>query len=254
MLGGGALAVAGAVRPAKRARRTLRQGGFTGGGAGGAGDPRYLAAAAEATRRWAYLSAVPVPVPVPAPIGFLPAVSLTGALGGALCGIGVAVLLQQFAVAELTQSLLITSVVIGLLVGGLVLPSIGRAVAASRVNRLLVAASGRLPGGAPAGPGVVPAPSAGAAPAGAPAPAQAPAPAPASAPAPAALCRVPASGLPARPGPDPSAPVVAQLAPGLVFALVERRGDWAHLRAPNGWEGWVDGRLLEPAGLGGPGA
>lgn len=56
---------------------------------------------------------------------------------------------------------------------------------------------------------------------------------------------VPASGMSAWPAPDPTAAVVANLAPGLPLELVERRGDWGHVVASNGWTGWVDARLLE---------
>ncbi|GGW12898.1 hypothetical protein GCM10018980_06450 [Streptomyces capoamus] len=34
------------------------------------------------------------------------------------------------------------------------------------------------------------------------------------------------------------------LDPLLPVQLVERRGDWGHIRCANGWAAWVDGRLL----------
>jgi len=58
--------------------------------------------------------------------------------------------------------------------------------------------------------------------------------------------RVPADGLPAWPEPDPNAASSAQLPARLEVAVVEERGSWAHVTAENGWEGWVDGRGLEP--------
>jgi hypothetical protein len=61
----------------------------------------------------------------------------------------------------------------------------------------------------------------------------------------------PARGLPAWNTPDGSTPVAAQLEPGIPLEVVERRGDWAHVRAVNGWHGWVDGRRLLPLPPGG---
>jgi len=57
---------------------------------------------------------------------------------------------------------------------------------------------------------------------------------------------VPAGGLPAWSNPDPDAAAATQLAAGLEVSTLERRGDWARVTAENGWEGWVDGRALEP--------
>jgi len=56
--------------------------------------------------------------------------------------------------------------------------------------------------------------------------------------------RIPAGGLDAWEAPDPSRPVTARVGEGTEVALVERLGDWANVRASNGWEGWVDGRRL----------
>lgn len=208
---GAAGAILAGLRPPRLARRKLRAARM--GAGGGPGDPAALAAAADQARRWAFLSAFPLPVP----IGFAPAVSLTGGLGGAVAGLGAAVLLQQFAVAELTAGLLVGCVVLGVIGGGVVAPTIGRAVAASQVNAALrSAAGGTAPPGHPgAGPTSPP------------------------------TCRVPAGGLEARDRPHPQAAVTAHLAPGLRFTVVETRADWARLRAPNGWEGWVDARCLE---------
>ena len=51
-------------------------------------------------------------------------------------------------------------------------------------------------------------------------------------------------GMPSWSQPDPGSPAAGWLQPGLGVLLTERRGDWAHVSAPNGWSGWVDGRNL----------
>lgn len=56
--------------------------------------------------------------------------------------------------------------------------------------------------------------------------------------------RVPLGGMRAYAHPHPAAPVVAELPERLELRLVERRADWANVRAVNGWTGWVDGRRL----------
>ena len=53
-------------------------------------------------------------------------------------------------------------------------------------------------------------------------------------------------GLPAWATPDPTHPAVATLDPGLGVELVAWWGEWAHIRCSNGWEAWVNGRLLSP--------
>ena len=57
---------------------------------------------------------------------------------------------------------------------------------------------------------------------------------------------VPAKGLPAWATPDPTHPAVATLDPGLGVQLMTWWGEWAHVRCSNGWEAWVNGRLLTP--------
>jgi CRP-like cAMP-binding protein len=57
---------------------------------------------------------------------------------------------------------------------------------------------------------------------------------------------VPDGGLSAWNHPDPDEPVATQLAAGVEVAVLEERGSWARVSAANGWEGWVDGRALEP--------
>ena len=55
---------------------------------------------------------------------------------------------------------------------------------------------------------------------------------------------VPAGGLVAWEHPDPSLPPVAVLPERVELAIESSYGDWAHVRAQNGWIGWVDGRRL----------
>lgn len=55
---------------------------------------------------------------------------------------------------------------------------------------------------------------------------------------------VPAGGVSAWPQPDASQGTPIRLTVGLPLMMVERRGEWARIRASNGWEGWVDARRL----------
>lgn len=55
---------------------------------------------------------------------------------------------------------------------------------------------------------------------------------------------VPPQGLRAWNAPDPSGPVVANLAPGLPIQVAEVRGAWARVICSNGWTGWIDGRII----------
>ena len=55
---------------------------------------------------------------------------------------------------------------------------------------------------------------------------------------------VPPQGLRAWAAPDPSGPVVANLAPGLPIQVSEVRGAWARVICSNGWTGWIDGRII----------
>ena len=57
--------------------------------------------------------------------------------------------------------------------------------------------------------------------------------------------RVPVEGLPAWQVPDGSTQAVG-LNGGLELQQVQRVGDWAQVRATNGWTGWVDARRLLP--------
>jgi hypothetical protein len=60
----------------------------------------------------------------------------------------------------------------------------------------------------------------------------------------------PSGGMQAWFAPDGTRPVIATLAAGVRLRVIERRGDWAHVAASNGWSGWVDGRRLEPVPAG----
>jgi hypothetical protein len=57
--------------------------------------------------------------------------------------------------------------------------------------------------------------------------------------------RVPPGGLPAWATPNASLPPVAMLPRYLELLVEQRLGDWALVRAENGWRGWVDARMLE---------
>lgn len=59
--------------------------------------------------------------------------------------------------------------------------------------------------------------------------------------------RVPPEGLASWANPDPAG-VSTPLAGGLDVELVQQIGDWAHVRASNGWTGWVDARRLAQPG------
>lgn len=58
--------------------------------------------------------------------------------------------------------------------------------------------------------------------------------------------RAPWTGMYAWPGPDLRLPTAAVLDPDLDVGVLGWHGDWAHIRCSNGWEAWVDGRLLVP--------
>lgn len=57
---------------------------------------------------------------------------------------------------------------------------------------------------------------------------------------------VPAGGLLAWIEPDPAAEPVATLEAGVELRIAGESGAWARVVAANGWEGWVDGRALQP--------
>jgi hypothetical protein len=104
----------------------LTTGAMIGGGGGAAEEPRPVAARTSLPRaRWR------------------PKLSLFGLLAGLVGGVGVGVLLQQYAVVYPTRSVAIIYIVVGLLTG-LVIPSIGRWFGVRAVNRAVDDAERRL--------------------------------------------------------------------------------------------------------------
>ena len=61
----------------------------------------------------------------------------------------------------------------------------------------------------------------------------------------AATHRAPSEGMDAWSDPDPAAAPASELEGKIEVQVVETAGEWAKVRGQNGWEGWVDGRLLE---------
>lgn len=61
----------------------------------------------------------------------------------------------------------------------------------------------------------------------------------------AATHRAPREGMDTWVNPDPGAEPSSEVAGQVELAVVETAGAWARVRGENGWEGWVDGRLLE---------
>ncbi len=63
--------------------------------------------------------------------------------------------------------------------------------------------------------------------------------------------RAPREGMDAWADPDAATQPSSELEGRVEVQLTEVAGEWARVRGPNGWEGWVDGKLLEqidPAG------
>jgi hypothetical protein len=73
-----------------------------------------------------------------------PRITLLGIVCGLIAGVGLAVLLQQYSVAIATRMLLIQTLVLGVVVYGLILPTIGRTIAVMRVNGRIAEAERRL--------------------------------------------------------------------------------------------------------------
>jgi hypothetical protein len=61
----------------------------------------------------------------------------------------------------------------------------------------------------------------------------------------AATHQAPREGLDAWTSPDPGAQPSSEVAGQVELAVVETAGAWARVLGQNGWEGWVDGRILE---------
>lgn len=57
--------------------------------------------------------------------------------------------------------------------------------------------------------------------------------------------RAPREGLDAWASPDPEVAPSSEVAGQVELAVVASAGAWVRVRGQNGWEGWVDGRLLE---------
>ena len=66
----------------------------------------------------------------------------------------------------------------------------------------------------------------------------------------AATHRAPREGMDAWSAPDPTVGASSELEAKVEVQVVEVAGEWAKVRGENGWEGWVDGRLLEQLGDG----
>ena len=58
---------------------------------------------------------------------------------------------------------------------------------------------------------------------------------------------VPAGGMPTWDAADPTRQPITTLQAGVELQVLEMLGAWAHVRAANGWAGWVDGRILVPS-------
>jgi hypothetical protein len=133
-------------------------------------------------------------------------------IAGALSGLGVVILLQQYAVAYPTGMITLLGVVLGIAAQFGVTQLVERGTFASA--------------GSSTGP--IPVPVAEGSP-GAWRPTH----------------RAPASGLDAWETQDGTMPPVARLDPGLDVTVEETQGDWARITCENGWSAWVDRRSLE---------
>jgi hypothetical protein len=149
-----------------------------------------------------------------------PRLSVLGILGGLLGSLGSVVLMELNGNVFPTRRWTVEALVGGLLVG-LIVPSLGNAIAAWRINRRRRARFASLQQ-------------------------QRIADTPATAWT--ATHRVPSGGLPSWPAPDPAAEPGPNLDAGLDVQVVEDRGDWVRVVYDNGRSCWVDGRRLEPLG------
>ncbi|HXA29295.1 MAG TPA: hypothetical protein VN193_11185 [Candidatus Angelobacter sp.] len=147
-----------------------------------------------------------------------PRLSVLGILGGLLGSLGSVVLMELNGTVYPTRRWTVEALAGGLLVG-LIVPSLGNAIAAWRINRRRAARFALLQ--------------------------QQPTAATVAA-AWTATHRVPSGGMPSWPAPDPAAEPGPNLDPGLDVQVVEDRGDWARVVCDNGWSCWIDGRRLEP--------
>ncbi|MCU1461419.1 MAG: hypothetical protein JWO37_1494 [Acidimicrobiales bacterium] len=146
--------------------------------------------------------------------------SIVGMLSGIVGGIGVLVLLQQYAIAFPTRRVLVVAPVLGVLVS-LLLTNLAASGAARRSRRRAGVPAAQPPVAAPV----------------------APEPAPAAAVF-APTHTVPDGGLVAYARPDGSQQPV-DVDGGLEVMVTETNGRWARVEFSNGWVGWVDGTRLE---------
>ena len=158
--------------------------------------------------------------------GWRPRLSLLGMLSGAFGGLGVIVLLQQYAVAYPTRGLLLTGLVGGALLS-LVTTNLPSFLLRARPARNAVAEAVDA-AMAPAEPSMT---------------VDLTTPDGQSSWTPTHM--VPASGLTAWAEPNDSTGIPAdKLDPGLEVAVFEQAGTWAHIRCSNGWSAWVDAPQL----------
>jgi hypothetical protein len=135
-------------------------------------------------------------------------------IAGAISGLGVVILLQQYAVAYPTGMITIIGVLLGIAV------QFGIAQLAARRT---AAVAGVGVGGSPADLPLGGSESLTWSP----------------------THRVPASGLDAWEERNGTVPPVAHLDEGLEITVDEIAGDWARITCENGWQAWVDARRLE---------
>lgn len=69
----------------------------------------------------------------------------------------------------------------------------------------------------------------------------------------AATHRAPREGIDTWTNPDANAAPSSELEGGVEMQVIRTAGAWAQVRCENGWEGWVDGRLLEQIDVSGAG-
>lgn len=192
-------------------------------------------------------------------VAWKPKLSVIGIAGGVLGAVGCVVFLQQAGSVFPTQNV-VNGAFFGGLLAGVVLPSLGRAVAVGRINRALAR---REAGAAATWPATVPdeiqevqdVPAVDEA-----VPAVGEAVPTLDEVVPVEIASGNGDGLGWRAThvvgehgadgwqePDPALPATP-LDPNLEVEVLEERGDWAHIRCANGWLAWVDGRRLVALG------
>jgi hypothetical protein len=138
-------------------------------------------------------------------------------IAGGISGLGVVILLQQYAVAYPTGMITIFGVVLG------IAAQFGIAELASRRTAAIAGGGVAAFDPTPTGMALDSADSLRWSP----------------------THRAPSSGLDAWDTRDSTVPPVAHLDPGLEVAVEATLGDWAHITCENGWMAWVDARRLE---------